>query len=82
MIMTHLRNCTPTHPVSTSKRLQSPAVMDAKALTIGDPDLYINRELSLLEFNRRVLEQAKDESNPLLERLKFLCIASRMILHR
>lgn len=39
-------------------------------------DLFLNRELSLLEFNRRVLEQAKDESIPLLERLKFLCIAS------
>jgi polyphosphate kinase len=40
------------------------------------PELYINRELSLLEFNRRVFEQAKDETNPLLERLRFLCIAS------
>ena len=40
------------------------------------PELYINRELSLLEFNRRVIEQAKDTSVPLLERLKFLCIAS------
>lgn len=40
------------------------------------PELYINRELSLLEFNRRVFEQAKDENNPLMERLRFLCIAS------
>lgn len=40
------------------------------------PELYINRELSLLEFNRRVFEQAKDENNPLLERVRFLCIAS------
>jgi polyphosphate kinase len=40
------------------------------------PDLYINRELSLLEFNQRVLALAFDETIPLLERLKFLCIAS------
>ncbi|HSR62644.1 MAG TPA: polyphosphate kinase 1, partial [Gammaproteobacteria bacterium] len=40
------------------------------------PELYINRELSLIEFNRRVFEQARDKSIPLLERLRFLCIAS------
>src|SRR5581483_7053310 len=39
-----------------------------------DPDLYINRELSLLSFQRRVLEEAEDERNPLLERVKFLAI--------
>jgi polyphosphate kinase len=37
--------------------------------------LYINRELSFLEFNQRVLEQAKDAGIPLLERVKFLCIS-------
>jgi polyphosphate kinase len=39
------------------------------------PALYFNRELSFLEFNQRVLEQAKDARIPLLERVKFLCIS-------
>ncbi len=42
---------------------------------LTNSDLYINRELSLLEFNWRVLEQAKDDQMPLLERLNFLCIS-------
>ena len=42
---------------------------------LRDPALYLNRELSQLDFNFRVLAQAQDESVPLLERLKYLCIS-------
>jgi len=42
--------------------------------TLPPADLYINRELSQLEFNKRVLELAEDPAIPLLERLRFLCI--------
>ncbi|MGE3480202.1 MAG: polyphosphate kinase 1 [Gammaproteobacteria bacterium] len=54
-----------------SSKSPRPADVDLK-----QPDLYINRELSHLEFNWRVLLQSEDESIPLLERLRFLCIAS------
>ena len=47
--------------------------MDAPV--ISPADRYINRELSLLEFNHRVLAQARDPSVPVLERLRFLCIS-------
>jgi len=40
------------------------------------PEYYLNRELSALAFNRRVLEQAKDDTLPLLERVRFLAISS------
>ncbi len=46
-----------------------------KNVDLHRPELYINRDLSLLEFNKRVLAQAKNDSVPLLERLNYLCIS-------
>jgi len=51
-----------------------PAI-DAPTISKEPTDRFINRELSLLEFNRRVLAQAMDSAVPLLERLRFLCIS-------
>ena len=45
-------------------------------INLSSPDYYINRELSLLQFQTRVLSQASNQSVPLLERLRFLCISS------
>jgi polyphosphate kinase len=47
-----------------------------KHVALDDPRLYLNRHLEWLEFNRRVLEEARDIGNPLLERLKFLAITA------
>ncbi len=52
---------------------KAPTGRPARAIP-PDAKLYINRELSLLSFFRRVLEEADDENNPLLERVKFLAI--------
>ncbi len=47
----------------------------AAAPALGDPSLYLNRELSWLAFNERVLGEARDPAQPLLERVKFVAIA-------
>ena len=44
--------------------------------TLDNPDYYINREFTALAFNERVLALANDERNPLLERMRYLCICS------
>src|SRR5262249_39915694 len=49
---------------------------EARARALHDPSLYTNRELSWLEFNQRVLDQATSEDHPLLERVKFLGIVA------
>ncbi|HXD11225.1 MAG TPA: polyphosphate kinase 1 [Anaerolineales bacterium] len=48
--------------------------MESESVDLTSASLYINRELSLLEFQRRVLDEALDDHNPLLERVKFLAI--------
>ncbi|MGH8581846.1 MAG: polyphosphate kinase 1 [Gammaproteobacteria bacterium] len=59
-----------------AERSVPPTAPAPEPLDLRQPDLYFNRELSLIEFNRRVLEQARDDGVPLLERLRFLCIVS------
>ena len=58
---------------------REPAATDASATapsTGGDPSRFLNRDLEWLEFNRRVLDMAADDSVPLLERVRFLSIFS------
>src|SRR5438309_1913504 len=59
-----------TNPVAT------PEIVQSAQERFGDPKNFINRELSWLEFNRRVLEEAQDQRQPLIERVKFLTIFS------
>ncbi|MBM3734943.1 MAG: polyphosphate kinase 1 [Acidobacteria bacterium] len=53
---------------------RSPGVTKPQQVRLDDPALYVNRELSLLKFQRRVLEEANDPTHPLLERVKFVSI--------
>src|SRR6266851_3562456 len=57
--------------VIAGTRAATPQIDDS----LSSPELYLNRELTWLGFNRRVLSEAEDEKNPLLERLKFLAIS-------
>jgi polyphosphate kinase len=53
---------------------QEDTALERLSVPLDDPSLYFSRELSWLEFNDRVLEEALDAGNPLLERLKFIAI--------
>src|SRR5258705_9570533 len=59
-----------------SSAMVAPEVVQTARERFGDPKNFINRELSWLEFNRRVLEEAQDQTQPLIERVKFLSIFS------
>ena len=56
------------------EKCPSPPTLRPELRPIDDRSLYVNRELSLLSFQHRVLDEAEDETNPLLERVKFLSI--------
>lgn len=61
---------------ATAKDNTSPEIPHTSPVDLKNPELYLNRELSWLEFNRRVLDMALDEQTPVLERLRFLAISS------
>ncbi|MFA6109025.1 MAG: polyphosphate kinase 1 [Candidatus Latescibacterota bacterium] len=53
-----------------------PSTPGVKPVDLRNPEFFLNRELSWIDFNRRVLEEAEDERNPLLERVKFIAIVA------
>ncbi|RIZ67912.1 MAG: polyphosphate kinase 1 [Methylococcales bacterium] len=61
--------------IPDSLRNDMDTLESVEEINLEKPELYINRDISLLAFNKRVLAQAKNESVPLLERLNYLCIS-------
>ncbi|HTI42570.1 MAG TPA: polyphosphate kinase 1 [Vicinamibacterales bacterium] len=75
-VATDARSATERRTQRQARPAPAPAATGARTdpADLKNPALYINRELSWLEFNERVLAQARDVSHPLLERVKFLAI--------
>src|SRR5436305_1101227 len=61
---------------NSSATLNAHVTMPANTPAAPDPGHFINRELSWLDFNERVVEEARDPTNPLLERVRFLAISA------
>jgi len=69
-------NQVPQPPLNKPAGLEVEQVSAVQEFNLEDPKYYLNREFSWLEFNRRVLDEAENEGNPLLERIKFIAIVS------
>ena len=63
-------------PVKAAEKTAGAAQNTAPQIDFKDPKYYTNRELSWLDFNYRILDEARDKTNPLFERLKFLSITA------